>query len=426
MCLYLLYEGLSFHRTVNEAAGSLHLETMPSEQETRVMRPVSFVSTITNESERSLLLLDARRILPVGVSENQSDKNVPYTLKPHVKLSLRSEIQAKNVGNFAVSKLELTLGSRQTLFLDHVVIEDRFRIIAKPLAVKVTHPIDTDSLTDLIRDETRRGIGTDFAGLRAATYLDNYRQIDWKAVARFGKLYTREFYLDEEPGIMLVVDVSLMAGVAGSLLLEGLHKLVSNLRVGSPLGLTLYDSNSIITTIVPGMNYKERILRALLRNYGAAHARNDLDTLQVDMGNEVHSLSRLLAFESATKRHMKRLGLFARTLLPFYSYADSKRADRLRGQGSYLAFDAICNLRDPLLVVAIASPSSNLEGLVQGARSAIMSNHKVILILLSSIGDDLSRWRPYGVSIVKSTPRNLAETVNSEILKLGTTRSVRV
>ncbi len=429
--LYLLYEGLSFRRIVNAAAGSLDTETVPSEQETRAMRPVSFATILTNRSEMKLDLLDARRILPVGVSERQSNKTTPYILNPRGQLSLRCEIEAKNIGNFVISELRLTLGSRRALFLDHILLQDQFCLVAKPTAVKVTHPIDTDSLTDLVHDESRRGTGTDFAGLRPATYLDNYRQVDWKAVARFGKLFTREFYLDEEPAVMLMVDVSLLAGVAGSLILEGLHELISNIRVASPLGLLLYDSRSIVTTILPrrGVKHKEKIIQALLQNHGTDQAKKHHVPPQLGHSNEVRSLSNLTAYESATKPYLKRLGLFARTMLPFYSYAESKRSDRLREQGSYLGFKIIASLSDRVLVVAIADGGSNVEGLVEGAKCAVNSNHGVALVLLSvdqanliEVSKMTSHLRR--VTIARSTPRNLVRTVNAEILEMGHKRSI--
>ena len=405
---------------------SLGIETTPSELDTKVMQPVSIVTTVTNSSEVNLVVLDARRNLPVGISERVWNQNTPYALHSHEQLSFRSELESENVGNFVVSEFRLTIGSRRTLFLDHVTLHDRFRVLVGPIAVRVANPIDITSLTDLIHDETRRGIGTDFAGLRPATYLDGSRVLDWKVVARFGELYAREFYLDQEPSTMLMVDTSLIKGLSGSVMLEQLYQLIANIQVASALGLLLYGPESVITMIPPsrGPKQKEKIIGALLQSYDIRETQTYSIPPQPAFSDEIRSISSLTAYEKASKPNLRRLSLFARTVLPFYSYAESKRAEQLRRQGSYLGFKAITDLAERTLVITIADGRSNVEGLVEGARLAVRSNLEVALVLLSV---DAARFRDVlgvaarlrRVMVARSTPRNLVRVVNTEIADLS-------
>ena len=228
---------------------------------------------------------------------------------------------------------------------------------------------------------------------------------------------------------MLMVDVSLLAGVAGSLILKELNELISNIRVASSLGLLLYDSRSIVTMIQPrrGIKQKERIIEALLQNQGTEPEKKTHLPPQLGYSNEIRSLSNLTAYESAAKPYLKRLGLFARTMLPFYSYAESKRSNYLREQGSYLGFNLIASLSDHVLVIAIADGGSNVEGLVEGAKRAFSSNHEVALVLLSADQAnfiEVSRMSSRRIMIAMSTPRNLVQTVNDEILEMGHKRSI--
>jgi len=410
-------------------AGSLDVSTAPSDLETKALQPVSVVTTITNTSDVNLVLLGASRNLPVGLSEKLWNQAAPHALKPHGQISLRSEVESKNVGNFVISEFRLTLGSLRTLFLDHVVIHDRFSILVTPVAVKGAAPIDISSLTDLVRNESRLGVGTDFAGLRLATYLDSQRLLDWKAIARFGQLYAREFYLDEEPSTMLIVDASLVSGFAGSVLLQQLYELITSLQTVSALGLVLYSSQAVIATIPPARGPKQRgrVMEALLQSYGT-QVHGDEAPHQLARSNEIAALSNLAAHGNPSKPSLRRVGLFARTILPFYAYADSKRSERLREQGAYRAFKAIAESSERTLTLAIADGRTNVEALVEGAKLAARSNHEVALVLLSidaadfhHILDLTSHLRR--VMVARSTPNNIMRAVSAEIIELSHRRT---
>jgi len=66
-----------------------------------------------------------------------------------------------------------------------------------------------------------RGAGTEFESLREYVPDDEYRRVDWKATARRGKPYTRQYQEERSRTIMLMID----AGRMMSAEIEGMSKL---------------------------------------------------------------------------------------------------------------------------------------------------------------------------------------------------------
>lgn len=70
----------------------------------------------------------------------------------------------------------------------------------------------------LVRASRLRGGESEFARLRDYTSDDNYRFIDWKATARRNRLTTREFQLESDQNVFLVLDSGrLMTGLVAGL-----------------------------------------------------------------------------------------------------------------------------------------------------------------------------------------------------------------
>lgn len=88
-----------------------------------------------------------------------------------------------------------------------------------------------------------KGTGYEFWGLRKYLPGDNCSHIDWKARARSGELYVREFLRDSAYTLMLLVDVSASMGYGGkrSLAQDIAGSLAySALQNGNPCGLLLF------------------------------------------------------------------------------------------------------------------------------------------------------------------------------------------
>ncbi|OEU62237.1 MAG: hypothetical protein BA870_10620 [Desulfuromonadales bacterium C00003094] len=90
---------------------------------------------------------------------------------------------------------------------------------------------------------TEKGTGYEFWGLRKYLPGDSYRHIDWKARARSGELYVREFLRDSAYTLMLLVDVSDSMGYGRKLSLAqdiAASLAYSALQNSNPCGLLLF------------------------------------------------------------------------------------------------------------------------------------------------------------------------------------------
>lgn len=112
------------------------------------------------------------------------------------------------------------------------------------------------------------GAGLEFHGLREMAPADPYRHVDWRATARTGQPWVREFHADGTVDLMLLMDASpsmafenkarLQANIAAALLM-------SASRGYNPCGLIRYDNR--VRTVVPparGGEHRFRLAEALL------------------------------------------------------------------------------------------------------------------------------------------------------------------
>ena len=89
----------------------------------------------------------------------------------------------------------------------------------------------------------KRGVGFEFWGLRKYAAGDSFWHIDWKAKARTGELYVKEFLRDSAYNLLLVCDVSPSMRLGGKL--ELMTDIASSLacaalQSNNPCGLLLY------------------------------------------------------------------------------------------------------------------------------------------------------------------------------------------
>jgi len=84
-----------------------------------------------------------------------------------------------------------------------------------------------------------------------------------------------------------------------------------------------------------------------------------------------------------------------------------------------------------VLVIAISGGETNSLGLLEGARKAARSNHRVIILLLTDFARTLPiktalATQEFGLRVLESTPRELSERVYVEVLELSRIRSTTV
>jgi hypothetical protein len=344
-------------------------------------------------------------------------------------------------GRFEILATTITLERGARLFRQSITFRDRVTVMIHPVISQVM-PIETSVFHDLAVDYVRRGAGTDMAGIRPFNFLDDFHRIDWKATARTGKLMTREFYIEKDPVIMLVVDVShsMRAARSGAAILNLLVGEIGNLLeairpAASPIGLILYDDQSVVVSIEPrlGLDSRERILRTLLEIAAPVLAEEQFlgrwATAYSESGEETYALMKESVGFPWNTSNWKKFRSFARVVSPFYRLARSRYLKRLMSQGVFAAFQIILNMPEPVLVLAISDGKTNLDGLCEGAKSATIARHRVVIAMLTHSErfdpwEALSDLRRFGVRILKCSPEGLSEALNSEILEMSRARSI--
>jgi uncharacterized protein (DUF58 family) len=440
--LYLLYEAIALRRAVVTFKDSAKLTDQSQVIETTVGRKVLLKSIIRNESSFDLRVVDSRRIVPPEMRVRMHSSTL--FLMRHGEAQIEWSLEAGAPGKFELTRLAMTLERGGGLFRQTIELEDEITIVARPGAIEIGTPLEVSGLHDLSVDSTRRGRGTDFAGLRPWNPADDLHTIDWKATARTGKLMTKESYLERDPPIMLMVDnspsmrtltethrASLFEMVTGQVAdLLATPRLATN-----PVGIVLHDDRTVTAYVEPrlGLESRNRIIRILVENTAVAESSFAPSTSQpfAPLAGDMLALERMAAPSGKSRALMERFNTFAALVLPFYKRAISNRAMKLRAQGIFKAFQIVSDLPEPVLAIAITDGKTNLDGLREGAKHAMMFNHRVVIVLLSHTvkrpeHKALSGLMTCGAGIAQCTPDQLWRTVNEEIVAASRMRLVRL
>lgn len=434
--LYLISDGISFHRAVRVFKDSISLEDHPSRIEIPVGHWFKVETTLKNPSSQDFRIIRLTHDLWAEFDE-QGHAPEWVSFPSHGKLRIENLLKTKISGRFEITASIVVFETQRRLFRQSVRFPSDVTILAQPLAAKTGPSVDASVLYDLAADTLRRGPGTDLAGIRPSNPMDEYHRIDWKATARTGKLMTRESYLERDPSIMLMIDLcSSIRNSSSSLstrnvFLSELAKLLAIIRSPTPIGLILYDERKAIANVEPsvGVENRERILRTLLEEtslppietppaHQATHSYDDLT-------RETHALT---ALSSDTKSYRERFNSFSRAILPFYEHLESTYLEKLRKQGVSAAFDIVCNLSQPVLVIAISDGNANSRRLIEGAKKAAKSNHRVIVALLKHIGEPIKTaplaTQEFGLRVLECAAEELSQTVYLEVLEMSRIRSI--
>ena len=118
---------------------------------------------------------------------------------------------------------------------------------------------------------------------------------------------------------------------------------------------------------------------------------------------------------------------FAGAVLPFHRKAMSRYLPRLRKEGLFKAFEAVCGLTEPMLVIVISDDRENLDGLYEGANRASVLNHRVVVVILAHSGGETLTERLSGSALSGTqteicSPGELWNAVNRRILETSRER----
>lgn len=127
----------------------------------------------------------------------------------------------------------------------------------------------------------RKGVGFEFWGLRKYAPGDSYRHIDWKARARTGKLYVKEFSRDSEYSLLLLCDVSPSMRLGGKMdfVIDIASSLASAaLRDNNPCGLLLYADG--VCKFLPPSPDPAQVCRIISELQSASEVKSSRTALQ--------------------------------------------------------------------------------------------------------------------------------------------------
>jgi len=431
LLLFLFIEGMTFHRSVGLAEECLTVKSEPQTITCTVGRTIEAQNTISNPSNLNF------RISGVFVprqfqSPHQKLSSEEFLLKKNEAQILRSRFECGIPGRFHIQALKVNLTSRMNLFTQTVWARCKLSVIARPIVNSSRlASIDSSFLDDLTSDKIRRGAGTDLAGIRPSALAEDLHRVDWKATARTGNLMVKEFFLERQPPVMLLIDASrTMKAVRDgksmfSQLVAALPNLLASFRPATPMGLTLYNENSIVTKIATqvGEYQRELILQALLHFPEIENASKPIQR---------KSEGRRIRGTVATTPTMRQQ--YLRTLSPslarfYWLFRDGRlrQEERLRKQGAFLALTQIGGDSECFLIIAVTDGKTNLNGLIEGARAATVSGHRVVLVLLTDYRKIPTSYvfpelQNIGVRMQECQPERLPAVIRAEIGRMSQQR----
>lgn len=357
------------------AKESLRVSTEPRTIWCSVGKEVKVETAIENRSETGF------RVSELSQNPDDDVKPVqPFLLAPHARTVLRTPMGWKSPGRFAIPPVKIILLSHGKAFRESISLHGgAFAIVRPPAYTPRLGSVDLSGLLDLTSDPVRRGPGTDLAGIKPAGVFDDLHRIDWKATARTGQLMVKEFSLEKQPTVMLLIDASMKRTSGGSTfnaLVAALPDLMASLGDDTPIGLILFSEDSVVKYIPArlGEHQKQTILRALLESKVP-------DVTPTNTAPESPELTspEIYQFQRRFDRAFTKISMF-------YKDISTRRQERFRAQGAFMAFQSALMTPGQTLMIALTDGRSNMKGLIDGARTATISKHRVIIALLSEHG----------------------------------------
>lgn len=138
--------------------------------------------------------------------------NLPQRLiiEPHEFARIEYRVRPTERGRHSFGPIELRLYSRLTFWSRRVLhtADDAVKVFPNFAEVSKYAVLGVDSQASAGGIHTRpmRGEGSEFHQLREYRVGDTFRQIDWKATARIGKLIAKEYQEERDQQIVFMID----------------------------------------------------------------------------------------------------------------------------------------------------------------------------------------------------------------------------
>lgn len=432
MFLYVLIEGVAFHRTLGVATEFLSVGGNPQELTCSVGDELELESILTNNSDMTFHLIGLGGD-PKAQIDGQYVSSKKRFLVGRGKRLIRTRFNCKTPGRYDIPAPNITLASRRDVYKKRIRFRQKTTLTARPTVSPARlASIDSSILDELTPDHNRRGTGTDLAGIRPSAVLEDMHRVDWKATARTGSLMAKEFYPEKQPAVMLLIDAARTMktirkgrSTFGELL-TALPNLLASLKPATPIGLTLYNENSILVNIPiqAGGNQKNLIINSLLENSGSKIAKSKAPE---GFGRPINDTTP--AAWLTPQKTQETFDPFSKLFSRFFTSIWPRRRIALRGQGAYLAFIRLLRFPESSLIIAITDGKTNLRGLIEGARTAAVSGHRIILALIATFQKVQTSYffpelQNVGIKMQECSPEELPSAIQTEIARMTRERIV--
>lgn len=154
--------------------------------------------------------IELRPDLPVGVSTDESIRNLPMPAKD--ALVLRMRVSANVLGEHEWRQLRTRLAGPLGLvwWRRDVPLTCRLRVVPD---AAVKPPQTRTSSSGGLKYQANAGPGQEILQLRRYRPGDSKRMIDWKATARSTQLITREFSMEQHQELVIAIDLGRTSSV---------------------------------------------------------------------------------------------------------------------------------------------------------------------------------------------------------------------
>ncbi|HWP49320.1 MAG TPA: DUF58 domain-containing protein [Candidatus Limnocylindrales bacterium] len=169
-------------------------------------KPFSVKVTLTNHKR----LFPSFSLLVEDLSQEFSELPKAFFIKIPAKgeVTLRYTLVLGRRGLHSLKGLKVSTGYPFGLCLRARILDPKQKVLVYPKIESIHGLSDSPAFLEGEQEVDRRGMGTDFNGIREYTPGDSSRRIHWKTTAKSSRLMVREFEDESRRRATLIVDTS--------------------------------------------------------------------------------------------------------------------------------------------------------------------------------------------------------------------------
>jgi uncharacterized protein (DUF58 family) len=287
------------------------------------------------------------------------------------------DLQAIKKGHHSFKESSLDLISNFQLFEHRIIIENKavVSIFLPVLSRRAFIAQYTSSLHDTGKSN-KKGMGTEFADIRAYIPGDDYRHIDWKTSLRLNNLFIKEFESDQEMPFFVLIDQTRTSDSGTSLdyaITVANHMTQTPENNNQKVGLITYKQDSVINqTLIKKGKERHQLSKDLisLEPLESKTCTSSMDIMELKI------LAKKLSSFNSEK--------FYYILKPFYA-DNPEHFKELEKHGVYQAIKKVIAFSKNPSRITIITDIIHDAPLLESIRLATYYGHRVILIVTSHI-----------------------------------------